>query len=182
MDKDTLTSLFQYHYWANRQLWRSLAALSDAQFAASSANGGPSIQAQAVGMVAHENLWVNYLWHGEVEFLEAAQFPTRASIRQEWDALEEEVLDFISELSPAELSRRVEPPFLGRSTSLQVWETLVYVVHHAVEQRAQVCQHLRQIGTRPLAHDFLAFAAEHAHHGYSYPAFALARVAQEPRR
>jgi len=181
VDKDTLTSLFQYHYWANRQLWRSLAALSDAQFADPSANGSPSIQTQVVDMVASENLWVNYLWHGEVEFLVAAQFPTRASIRQEWDALEEEMLDFIGELGPAELSRRIEPPFLGRQTPLHVWETLVYVVHHAVEQRAQVCQHLRKIGTRPLAHDFLAFAAEHVYHGNSYGAFALAQAAQGPR-
>lgn len=182
MDKNTVTSLFHYHYWANRQLWRSVVALSDAQFAQAPADGAPSIQAQLACMVSNENLWVNYLWHGEVEFLEAEQLPTRASIRTEWDALEEEILDYLDEMTPAELSRRVDPPFLTSRTPVRVWEVLLHVVHHAIEQRAQVSLHLQRIGAAALPQDFLVFAAEQARRGFPYHAFALERVTQESRR
>src|SRR5690606_41072615 len=71
-------------------------------------------------MVATENLWINYLWHGGVEFLDETHLPTRALLREEWKALEEEIRDFLDELSPADLNRRVTPPFLKRTEERRV--------------------------------------------------------------
>lgn len=160
MDKPTLNRLYDYHYWANRRLWRSVLALTDQQFAQPLGDGQPSIRSQIVDMVANENLWVNYLWHGEVEFLQECHLPTRACIQKEWDALEEEIRDFIDELSPAELQRLIEPPFLNPRAALSVWEILLQVVNHATERRAQACFHLHSFGLPTPDHDFLGFLVE----------------------
>ena len=157
MDKQTLTRLFDYHYWANRRLWCSISALSDEQFTQALSDGSPSIRTQVVRMVSNENLWVNYLWHDEVEFLQAFHVPTRASIRQEWDALEEETRDFLSVLSRAQLERQVEPPFLNTGVSMKVWECLLQITHQATSARAQLRLHLQRLGSPSLDHDFIDF-------------------------
>jgi uncharacterized damage-inducible protein DinB len=150
VDKDSLIRLFRDHYRANRRLWGAVMALSDEQFTQAPGDGRPSVRAQIVRMVANENLWVDYLWHDEVEFLQESQIPTRASIRVEWDALEEEMCDFVDELSPAELGHRVEPPFLPTGVSLTIGEILLQIIHDAVESRAQLRLHLHRLGISTL--------------------------------
>lgn len=159
MDKATFVRLFDYHYWANRQLWRSVMALNDKQFTQALCDGSPSIQAQIVRLVANENLWINYLWHGEVEFLEESQLPTRASIRVEWDALEEELCDFIDELTPAGLARLVNPPFLSTGLSLRVSEILLQIINYGIDCRAQLRLSLKRLGSPAPAQDYLDFLA-----------------------
>lgn len=144
VDKELLTRLFDAHFRENRRLWRSVMAISQELFSQTPGDGSPSIRSQIVRMVATENLWVNYLWHGGVEFLHESYFPTRASIRVEWDALEEEMRDFIDELSPADLEREVKPTFLNTGASVKVGEILLRIVADAVECRAQLHQRLRR--------------------------------------
>jgi uncharacterized damage-inducible protein DinB len=123
-------------------------------------DGSPSIRAQVVHMVANENLWVNYLWHGEVEFLQESQISTRARIREEWDALEEEMCDFIDELSPAELESQIEPPFLKTGASLKVWEILLQIINDAAASRRQLRGQLHRLGSPGFAHGFFDFPVE----------------------
>lgn len=163
MDKQSLQNLYTYHYWANRRLWHAIMALTDAQFTQRIGDGGPSIQAQVVGIVANENLWVNYLWHNEVEFLNESYLPTRACIRAEWDALEEEMRDFIDVLTPAELECHVNPAFLKLDAPLRVWEILLQIVNQAAEGRAQIGRRLGYFGLPALDHDFAAWAVEQPH-------------------
>lgn len=161
-----LTRLFNDHYAANRRLWRSVMTLSDEQFTQMPGDGSASVQAQIVRMVANENLWINYLWHDEVEFLQVSHIPTRASIRLEWDALEEEIRDFIDELRPADLERQVSPPFLETGEALTVGESLLRLLTDAVERRTRLRLQLyrmdagddlqRETGTFP--------ALTHIHH------------------
>jgi uncharacterized damage-inducible protein DinB len=160
MDKQSLIALFNYHYWANRRLWRSVVALSEKQFTQPLGDGSSPIRTQIVRMVANENLWVDYLWHGEVEFLQESDIPTRARIRQEWDALEEEMRDFIDELTPGQLESQVEPAFLNTGASLKVWEILLHIVNDAIASRAQLRLHLDRLGSPPAAHDFIDFLVE----------------------
>ncbi len=162
MERESLIKLFDYHYWANRQLWHSAIALTDWQFTRTLDDGSPSVQAQIINMVAYENLWVNYLWHGEIEFLHEAQLPTRASIRQEWDALEEEIRDFLDEQGPSELQRPFEPPFLPNPAPLKMWEVLIQIVHHAVGCRAQLCPQLARLGALPPGCDYFDYLAQQA--------------------
>jgi uncharacterized damage-inducible protein DinB len=103
---------------------------------------------------------VNYLWHGEVEFLQDCHLTTRDRIRLEWDALEEEIRDFIDELSLADLEMQVDPPFLDNGLSLSVWESLLQVVTYAAEHRAQTCLLLPELGLSRVSLDYFDYLAE----------------------
>lgn len=182
MDKQSLTRLFQYHYWANHRLWRPVMTLSDEQFTHAPRDGGRSVRSQIVRMVANENLWVNYLWHGGVEFLQESHLPTRASIRAEWDALEEEICDFIDELGPGDLERRVAPPFIAPGVSLTVADILLHVIHFAVECRAELGPHLRRLDSPPPPQDYFGFLLTHAKQGTTHvPVILPAQVQPAPR-
>jgi uncharacterized damage-inducible protein DinB len=160
MDKQSLIRLLQYHYWANRQLWQSVMELGDKEFTQPLDNGSPSIKSLLIRMVADENLWINYLWHGEIEFLKDCYFPTRNCIRSEWDALEEEILDFLDDLNPAALENYVDAPFLNSGTSYKVWEILLRIIHQAAETRAQIGLHLERLGSPSPTEDFVDFFTE----------------------
>ncbi len=54
--------------------------------------------------------------------------------------------DFIDELGPAELERRVEPPFLNPVATLKVGAILLQIIHDAVEWRRQLHVRLYRLG------------------------------------
>jgi uncharacterized damage-inducible protein DinB len=160
MKKQTLISLFNYHYWANRRLWLSVSALSDQQFSQLQSDGGPSIKTQVVHMVANENLWVNYLWHNEVEFLQESDFQTRSCIQHEWEALEEEILDFIDELTAATLEQLIEPDFLDEDQPMKVWQILLQIINQASDNRSQIRLCLDRLGSPLPTEDFSDFLVD----------------------
>jgi uncharacterized damage-inducible protein DinB len=160
MKKQTLINLFNYHYWANRRLWLSVSALSDQQFSQLQSDGGPSIKTQVVHMVANENLWVNYLWHNEVEFLQESDFQTRSCIQHEWEALEEEILDFIDELTAATLEQLIEPDFLDEDQPMKVWQILLQIINQASDNRSQIRLCLDRLGSPLPTEDFSDFLVD----------------------
>jgi uncharacterized damage-inducible protein DinB len=144
MEKQALRDLFDIHYRENRRVWSRVTTLSDEQFTRELDSVTGSIRAQLVHMVAEENLWVNYLWHDGIEFLQEADFPSRPAIRYEWDELEEEILDFVDDLTPTELEREVAPDFLN-GTSVKIREVLLQLIDQASERRAQILAGLQRI-------------------------------------
>lgn len=153
MSKSLLNTLLNYHYWAHARVWACVEALSDEDFRRE-LDDGSSIHGQLVHMMAAENLWINFLWHDAVEFLTPEQFPTRAAIRDEWNALEEEMRDFIESLTDEELQREVIPPFWIIHTRLKVWECLLHVFDSAVDSRARLLTSLEMVGAPTTTQDF----------------------------
>jgi len=162
MMKSLLTTQLNYHYWAHARVWACIESVSDEAYFKMSNNG--SIHDQLVRMMAAENLWINFLWHGEVEFLTLAQFPTKAALRGEWQALEEEMRDFVDMLGEDELQRVVTPPFWENRVRVQVWEALLQVFNHAVDSRARLLAALETVGAQTISQDF----SEHIYAARSY--------------
>jgi uncharacterized damage-inducible protein DinB len=152
MMKSLLTTQLNYHYWAHRRVWACIEPLSDEDYFRMAASG--SIHDQVFRMMAAENLWINFLWHEEVEFLTLDQFPTRAAIRSEWSALEEEMRDYVDGLREDELQRVVTPPFWKNRVRVQVWEALLQVFNHAVDSRARLLTALELVGAQTTSQDF----------------------------
>ena len=96
MIKSLLSTHLNYHYWAHARVWECVELLPEAEYRRMDTGG--SVHHQLVTMMATENLWINYLWHGEVEYLTPDHFRTRQCIRAEWTALEEELRDFVDVL------------------------------------------------------------------------------------
>lgn len=163
MMKSFLTTQLNYHYWAHARVWGCIETLTDNDFRRQDANG--SVYEQLVRMMAAENLWINFLWHGEVEFLTAEQFPTLAAIREEWSALEEETRDYVDMLREDELQQEVTPPFWEKRVRLTVGEALLHLFNSATDNRARLLTCLSIAGAQTTTQDFYEHvAAKHFIH------------------
>lgn len=141
-----LRHLFDEMYRANHQMWVCVRELREEQLTIDLGYPIGSIHAQLVQMIHSENLWVNFLWHGEVEYLQAVNFPTLAQVRLEWDALETEMRDYLSTLTPADLEHQVELGCLNLPlTTLS--DILLRVVNHATTYRTQILSGIHQLGS-----------------------------------
>jgi uncharacterized damage-inducible protein DinB len=132
-----LKRLFDDMYRANHQMWQCILQFREDQLTINLGYLNGSVRTQLVQMICSENLWVNFLWHGEVEYLREAGFSTLAQVRLEWDALEAEMRDYLSTLTPADLEHLVELDFLNLPT-LTVSDILLRVINHATNYRTQI--------------------------------------------
>lgn len=144
MKIEELSRLFDGMYRENRRMWEAVQSLRYEQLTQPLEGSSGSIRAQLVRMIRAENLWVNFLWHGEIEFLREDQYPTLALIRVEWDALEAEIRDYLSTLTSADLERTIKPPFLRRAP-IRIGDVLVQVVSDAANQRAHILTGLQKL-------------------------------------
>ncbi len=118
-----------------------------------------SVHSQLVHMVTIENLWINYLWHGEVEFLPASSFPTLAQLREEWDALEEEMRDYLTTLTDADLEQEIEIDFLPVPI-LKLRDVLLQIINHATDHRTQILAGIHRLGGGTVLQDYLRYLAQ----------------------
>lgn len=153
MTIEQLTQLFDYMYWANCQMWQCVIELDEDQLTTDPGYSIGSIRAQLVHMMTIDNLWINYLWHGEVEFLQADHFLTLSQIRTEWDALEEEARDYLSTLTSDNLAQWVAPPFLNLPT-MKLGDMLIQLVNHSTDHRAQILAGIHGVGGMTIAQDY----------------------------
>jgi len=159
MDIQGLRRLFDYMYWANCQMWECAIALDDQQLSTDLDYSVGSIHAHLVHMVSMDNLWVNFLWHDEVEFLTERHMPTLAKIREEWDALEDEMRDYLSTLTDQDLEQSITPPFLNLPI-LKLGDALLQIVNHATDHRAQILAGIHCLGGRTVAEDYERFLGQ----------------------
>ena len=159
MSIQDLKCLFDYMYWANCQMWECAIALNDQQLSTDLDYSVGSIRAHLVHMVSMDNLWINFLWHDDVEFLTDRQLPTLIKIREEWDALEEEMRDFLSTLTDDDLERSITPPFFNMPT-LKLRDALLQMVNHATDHRAQILAGIHCLGGRTVAQDYVRYLGQ----------------------
>jgi uncharacterized damage-inducible protein DinB len=141
-----LKHLFDEMYQANHQMWECVQELREDQLTIDLGDRNGSIRFQLVQMICNENLWVNFLWHGEVEYLQEVNFPTLAQIRLEWDALEVELRDYLATLSPADLACTVELDSLNLPPH-NLSDILLRVVTQATKYRTQILLGIHQLGS-----------------------------------
>lgn len=152
MSKQTLLARYDEYYRSNRQVWNAVMMLSPEQFIDDTSYTFGTVHNLLVEMIATENLWINYLWHDEVEFLHEARFPSRAAIRQEWDALEEEILDYIDEISPIELEQEVDPSFIKGRKPIRTEDILLQVIEKNNLRRMMLINYLQEVSKTVVDH------------------------------
>lgn len=158
MNTAYLQQLFDYNYWANRQVWQCIMALSDEQFEQHLDYSIGSIHVQVTHLIAVESWWFKFLATGKIEFDDLNNYPTRASIRQHWDTVEQMVKGYLADITPKELEREVRPPFWREDYEpVKVWEGIMQVSYHSLDHRSQILAGLDILGAPTVAQDFLNF-------------------------
>jgi uncharacterized damage-inducible protein DinB len=161
MNKAYFIELFDYNYWAHRQVWNCIMQLTDEQFKHDLDYSIGSIWIQCVHTMAVEYWWFHYLREGKLEFLDEEDFPTRESIRAQWDELEKYICVYLNALIPEELERNVRPSFWDADMPrIKVWEAIMQVANHSTDHRAQTLAGLHRLDAPTVGQDVLDYLFE----------------------
>lgn len=157
MQKSNVLTLFDYHYWANRQILRAAAQLSDEQFSAQTGITVRNLQDTLVHQLDVEWSWRLRLQGESPEVWQqqefgAADFPTVASLVERWQTDEQEMRDYLESLSEADLEAEAAPDRYA------LWYYLMHILQHSAQSRADAATLLTQLGHSPGHLDFLDFA------------------------
>ena len=165
MTHDDLTTLFQYHAWANQRMLAALDPVSPEDFVRPLGGSFASIRDTVAHMLLADEIWYAR-WRGAspTGFPAYDSIPDVATARERWRTFETQVRALLDELGDDGLQRtftyRLKSGAAGASTYA---EAMQHVVNHGTYHRGQVTTLLRQLGHAPSASlDLIAFYRERA--------------------
>ena len=77
------------------------------------------------------------------------EYPDRASVRAEWDAVAQDMTDYLTSLTDDELAQNPDNIPAAR------WQVLLHVANHGTDHRATVLQKLHEFGAPTFDQDFV---------------------------
>jgi uncharacterized damage-inducible protein DinB len=162
MNRQDILTLLEYNAWANSRSLEVSAALSPEQFVRDLGNSYPSVRDTLAHILGAEWIWL-CRWQGESpsKGLSAAEFPTVASLKDRFVAIDRDRRAFLEALPEDRLAQ----PFAyrdlaGNSYRLPLVFSLQHVVNHGTYHRGQVTTMLRQLGGKPVSTDLSRFHLE----------------------
>ncbi len=164
MNRQDIFTLYDYNAWANARILGTVEALTPEAFLRDLRNSFPSVRDTLAHILGAEWIWLRR-WQGESpsQVLPAADFPTLASLKDRYAALEKERRVFLEGLS----EERLLQPFsyrdlAGNAHSLRLVESLQHLVNHGTYHRGQITTMLRQLGAKPVSTDMSRFYLDRA--------------------
>ena len=164
----TFRDLFDYNYWARDRQLEACAALSEEQFLRPMSSSFSSVRDTLAHLVAVEWIW-HERWRGkspskvDAQEFAAGTFPTLATVRDRWRAVESDVRSFLAELGEADLARPLSYKNMkGESYTYPLGQSLFHVVNHQTYHRGQITTLLRQLGAAAPAVDYLVMKDKQA--------------------
>ena len=148
MNTDSLTRLFNYHFWANHQVWTCLAEVSTEQFVEASAYSQGSLQSQLFHLLQTDAFPLQMAGKsvpgGE---LNKEDFLDKVVMRARWDEIETAMQLAMTEWTDEQLLTPFSMPTPdGGAVELPLWEALMTLVNHGTNHRAQILMQLHKLG------------------------------------
>ncbi len=152
-------SLFDYSYWATRQILSAVSEASPALFAAPADFTYRGLRATLVHALDVEESWRQRL-RGEPASvydteIDPELFPDVATLGHAWDEDEAEMRAWLLHLNEDDLSNVVD---LGPKDRFPLWVFLTHVITHSTQQRRDAALILERAGHTPPEIDFLYYA------------------------
>ncbi len=162
MNANAFRHFYDYHFSENRKMWDSyVAQLSQEQFTQPVAYSYGSVKDQIVHLISADDLWFCELRGVEPQNdLNPADFPNRESIRAHWDAVEQNMRDYLAKLRDDMLfDKPIKEP--NEDRVLSVWQVLLHVVNHGTDHRAQILRLLNDLGVKTTSQDYIFYVYDH---------------------
>jgi uncharacterized damage-inducible protein DinB len=162
MNSDYFRRLYDYNFWAHQRVWACVLELTDEQFSRPHNYSIGSMHAQLVHTMGAEWLWLERL-HGTSHnaLPTPAEFPTRDSIRTQWDKIESDWRTYLNTLNESQLTQKIDYQNLsGKQFSTPLFEILMHVANHGTDQRAQMLALLHHLGANTVEQDVIVYVRE----------------------
>jgi uncharacterized damage-inducible protein DinB len=163
---ETLRELFDYNYWARDRQLDACAALADEQFLRPMGNSFSSVRDVLAHLIFAEWVWLER-WLGrsptqaDKQQVAADKFPTLASVRERWSAIEGNMRLYLAGLDEQTLSRSLTyTNWRGQVCTYPLGQTMFHLANHQTYHRGQVTTLLRQLGAEAPAVDYLVMQDE----------------------
>ena len=162
MQVHDLRRLFDYHYWATRQLLGVVVQLTPEQFTHSIAGSYGSVRNTLVHVLSAEWGWLERCGGPRRgERLNPQDFPEVEALARAWSRVEGYARVFLAGLGDADLSRHIEFAIGGGPKhSMPLVDLMQHAALHAMHHRGQVALLLRMLGFVPGNFDFLLYLGE----------------------
>ncbi len=161
MNKNDISTLIQFNYWANGRILQTCQNLTTEQFTQSLEPnpGWGSLRGILVHTLDTEYGWRTVLQAIEDIIMNEADFPNVASVEKRWQEEQAAWVQFVDSLSDDQLNQGygVEP-----ESGPKVWQTIMHVVTHSIQHRAEAAYILTGYGHSPGELDFAVFMKDRA--------------------
>jgi uncharacterized damage-inducible protein DinB len=163
MNVNHFRRLFDYNYWAHERVWTCVMQLSDEQFGRDHDYSSGSVHKQVVHTMGVEWVWLQRVHGISPEAVPKRYlFPTRESIRTNWDQVEIDWYTYIDGLTDAQLDEPVSYNYIGDTEvhTTPLWELLMQVINHGTDHRAQTLALIHQLGGATVEQDIAIYSWE----------------------
>jgi uncharacterized damage-inducible protein DinB len=154
MNIDALRHFYAYHFAENRQIWDSyIVPLANEQFRQNMAYSQGSVRDQIVHLMGVDDAWFGDL-AGVRSQVDPADLTDRATIRAQWDIIEQNMRDYLATVQDDMLATK---PLSGEDEDLLLWQVLLHVVNHGTDHRAQLLRVLNDLGVETASQDYIFY-------------------------
>jgi uncharacterized damage-inducible protein DinB len=160
VNKTDILTLYDYNYWANRQVLEASEKVSFEQFVAPAQVSHGSLRGSLVHVFGAEVVWRLRCEQGlSPSALPAeSEFTSLELLRRRWREEEKAMRAYLGSLNEADLDRPVEyTTTKGAPYETILWKLLVHVVNHGTQFRGETAVVLTNYGQSPGNLDMLFF-------------------------
>jgi uncharacterized damage-inducible protein DinB len=159
MRKPDIIVLFDYNYWANRQILTAAGELPAERFTAPSDITWRNLRGTLVHILDVERSWRGRI-RGEPRAkwdtpLSEKDFPTVGALTDHWERDEAAMRDWLDGLDDDAIGAIVD---LGGNDRFPLWCFLLHIVTHSAQRRRDAAILLTNAGHPPAEIDFLYYA------------------------
>jgi uncharacterized damage-inducible protein DinB len=164
VNRARIEALFEYNGWCNARILDAAARLTDQQFRAPGPFPHGGVRDTVLHTLFAESVW-RMRWLGTPPAphhrFEPEDFPTVAVLRARWVEEDARLMEFVASLTEERLSSELQYTATegGRHTRV-LWETLVHLVNHGTQHRAEAAAMLTQWGQSPGDIDLVVYLNE----------------------
>jgi uncharacterized damage-inducible protein DinB len=147
---EMVRAMIDYNYTAHRRVWDSIMTLTEAQFIADIPYSHGSIRNHMAHLATVDGGWLRGLKedpNARAFRYDPADYPTRERVRVIFDQSAGEVTEFVAGLDEAALQST------PKTLPITVWQTVLHLVNHGTDHRAQVLRALHDFGAETFDQD-----------------------------
>lgn len=152
---DYLQSFIEYNFALNRKVWESIDKITEEQFSQNVSYSHGSVKNLMLHLAVNDKKWLMALLEidGARDFnKKPEEFADRAAVRQFYNSIEKDWLDYIKEVRDDDLKKSPKG-MEGFST----FETILNIVNHGTDIRAQLLMFLANFGVSTFDQDFAVY-------------------------